>query len=92
VTFASGWALAGLVLLAPLVALHLRDRRRPRREVPSLVVWRELGPTATPVRRGLRRPALPLALALQAAALVLLVVALSAPEGAPARQPGRRSS
>jgi Ca-activated chloride channel homolog len=86
-TFASAWALAGLVLLAPLVVLHLRDRRRPVREVPSLLVWRALERTASPGRRGLRLPSLPLALALQAAALILLVVALAEPRWTASRLP-----
>jgi hypothetical protein len=81
VTFASAWALAGLVLLAPLVLLHLRDRGRPPRVVPSLIVWRDLDASVSAGDRGLRLPRLPLLLALQALALVLLVVALAQPQG-----------
>lgn len=81
-TFGSAWALVGLVLLAPLVALHLRDRGRPVREVPSLVVWQELELPPAPGERGLRLPPLPILLALQAAALVLLLLALAQPHSA----------
>jgi hypothetical protein len=89
-TFGSAGALAGLVLLVPLIALHLRDRGRPVREVPSLVVWQELELTPAPGERGLRLPPLPVLLLLQAAALALLVIALAEPRGtattpAPAR-------
>jgi hypothetical protein len=87
VTFASGWALAGLVLLAPLIALHLRDRGRPVREVPSLVVWQELELAPSPGDRGLRLPALPLLLVLQAAALIFLVVALARPHSVASTPP-----
>ena len=89
-TLASPWALAVLVVLAPLVALHLRDRGRAVREVPSLLVWDELEVGPPPRERGLRLPALPLALALQAAAVILLAVALAAPHGTASRAaPGR---
>jgi len=81
-TFGSAWALAGLVLLAPLIALHLRNRGRPVREVPSLVLWQELELTPVPGERGLRLPPLPLLLLLQAAAIVLIVLALAQPRGA----------
>jgi hypothetical protein len=79
VTLAGGAALAGLLLLAPLVLLHLRDRSRDVREVPSLLLWRELAVVAAPGRRRLRPPLLPLLLALQALGLVLLVLALAEP-------------
>jgi hypothetical protein len=81
VTFASAWALAGLVLLVPLVILHLRDRGRPVRVVPSLVIWRELDVTVSGGDRGLRLPRLPLLLLLQAAAVIFLVFALAQPQG-----------
>jgi hypothetical protein len=86
-TFAAGWVLAGLVLLAPLVILHLRQRSRHVREVPSLLLWHEFELGALGGGRRLRPPPLPLLLALQALALILLVVALAEPllDGAQAR-------
>ena len=80
-SFGSAWALAGLVLLAPLVLLHLRQRSRREREVPSLLLWHEFELESASVQRRLRPPPLPLLLALQAAALVLLVVTLAEPRG-----------
>ena len=74
-TFAAGWALAGLVLLAPLVLLHLRRRGLVVREVPSLLLWEQIELVDAKGSRGLRRPPLPLLLALQALALALLVFA-----------------
>ena len=74
----SGWALAGLVLLAPLVVLHLRRGRLPRREVPSLLLWRALPAEPSERRRRIRLP-LPLLLLLQALALSVLVLALARP-------------
>jgi hypothetical protein len=82
-TFAAGWALAGLALLAPLVLLHLRQRGRAVRVVPSLLLWQEVELVEAARSRGLRRPPLPLLLVLQAVALALLVFALAEP-----RSPG----
>jgi hypothetical protein len=79
VTLLSAWALAGLVLLAPLVVLHLRRARLPRREVPSLLLWRTLPADPSLHRRRLRTPPLPLLLLLQALALIVLVLALARP-------------
>ena len=67
-TFGAGWALAGLVLLVPLVILHLRPRTRTPRELPSLLLWRGLESDATTVSRRPRLPPLPLLLVLQALA------------------------
>ncbi len=78
-TFGAGWALAGLVLLVPLVILHLRPRTRTPRELPSLLLWRGLESDATSVSRRPRLPPLPLLLLLQALALVALVLALAEP-------------
>ena len=80
-TFTSGWALAGLVLLVPLVALHLRDRGLEMRDVPSLLLWQQLEVSSSTGKRRLRPPVLPLLLALQAIALTLLVLALAEPVG-----------
>lgn len=77
--FASPWALAGLLLLVPLVALHLRARGHPVREVPSLLVWRELDELPSPGDTGRRLPPLSLLLLLQAAAVGFLVIALAQP-------------
>lgn len=89
-TFAAGWALAGLVLLAPLVLLHLRRRGRVVREVPSLLLWEQIDLVDAKGSRGLRRPPLPLLLALQALALALLVFALAEPRSrAPAAKPAQ---
>ncbi len=82
-TFAAGWALAGLVLLAPLVLLHLRRRGQVVREVPSLLLWQQIDLVDAKGSRGLRRPPLPLLLALQALALALLVFALAEPNSRP---------
>ena len=78
-TFVAGWALAGLVLLAPLVILHLRQSAADSRVVPSLLLWHEFALDAPGRGRRLRPPPLPLLLALQAIALVLLIVALAEP-------------
>jgi hypothetical protein len=90
VTFAAGWALAGLVLLAPLVLLHLRRRGQVEREVPSLLLWEQIELVDAKGSRGLRRPPLPLLLLLQALALALLVFALAEPSSrAPASKPAQ---
>jgi hypothetical protein len=73
------WWLAGLLLLAPLVLLHLRQPRAGLREVPSLLLWERLAAPAASSDRRLRRPAHPLLLALQALALVAMVLALADP-------------
>jgi Ca-activated chloride channel family protein len=86
VTLLSAWALAGLLLTVPLVLAHLRRRRPPLREVDSLLPWRELGHAAAPARRRFAAPVLPLLLALQLAALVVLVLSLARPAGG-AEQP-----
>ncbi len=80
-TLLSAWALAGLLLTVPLVLAHLRRRRPPLREVDSLLPWRDLGHAAAPARRRFGAPALPLLLALQLAALVVLVASLARPAG-----------
>lgn len=89
-TFGSGWALLGLLALVPLVLLHLRDRNRDEREVPSLVLWRELDVRRPTGNRGLRLPRRPLLLLLEALALVLFVLALAEPHGSAASPPGAR--
>jgi aerotolerance regulator-like protein len=90
VTFAAGWALAALVLLAPLVLLHLRRRGQVVREVPSLLLWEQIELVDAKGSRGLRRPPLPLLLLLQALALALLVFALAEPiSRAPAAKPAQ---
>jgi hypothetical protein len=81
VALLSAWALAGLLLIAPLVLLHLRRRRPPLHEVPSLLIWQELRELDASGERHLRIPRLPLLLLLQALALALLVVALARPTG-----------
>ncbi len=78
-TLLSGAALAALVLAVPLVALHLRRRKPPRRAVGSLLAWRDLPAVGGGGARRIGRPPLPLLLALQLLALVLLVVALARP-------------
>lgn len=80
-TFTDGWALAGLVLLVPLIALHLRDRGRELRDVPSLLLWQGLEVDSPADSRRFRLPALPLLLLLQALALALLVLVLAQPVG-----------
>ncbi|HVW47381.1 MAG TPA: VWA domain-containing protein [Solirubrobacterales bacterium] len=72
-------ALAALVLAIPLLALHLRRRRPPRRAVGSLLAWRDLPGAGGGGARRFGRPPLPLLLLLQLLALVLLVVALAHP-------------
>ncbi|HVX33611.1 MAG TPA: VWA domain-containing protein [Solirubrobacterales bacterium] len=78
-TLLSGAALAALLLLVPLVALHLRRRKPPRRAVGSLLAWRDLPAAGGGGARRIGRPPLPLLLALQVLALILLVVALARP-------------
>jgi hypothetical protein len=87
VTFGAGWALAGLVLLVPLVILHLRPRTRTPRELPSLLLWRGLESDATSVSRQPRLPPLPLLLLLQAAALIALVLAVAEPSRGSSHRP-----
>jgi Ca-activated chloride channel homolog len=81
VTLLAAPALAALVLAIPLIALHFRRRRPPRREVGSLLAWRDLPGVGGGGARRLGRPPLPLLLALQLVALILLVVALAHPAG-----------
>ncbi len=78
-TLLSGAALAALVLAVPLVVLHLRRRRPPRRAVGSLLAWRDLPSAGGGGARRLGRPPLPLLLALQLLALAALVFALARP-------------
>ncbi|HEX4731816.1 MAG TPA: VWA domain-containing protein [Solirubrobacterales bacterium] len=80
-TLLSAPALAALVLAIPLIALHFRRRRPPRRAVGSLLAWRDLPGVGGGGARRLGRPPLPLLLALQLLALALLVVALARPAG-----------
>ncbi len=89
-SFGSGWALLGLLALVPLVALHLRDRNRQQREVPSLVLWRQLDVPRSVGNRGLRVPQRPLLLAFEALALVLFVLALAQPHATAATLPPQR--
>jgi len=74
-------ALAALVFAIPLIALHFRRRRPPRREVGSLLAWRDLPRVGGGAARRFGRPPLPLLLLLQLLALVLLVFALAHPVG-----------
>lgn len=78
-TFASVWALAGLLALVPLVALHLRARGHPIRQVPSLLLWRQLEELPSPGDTGRRLPPLSVLLFLQIAAVAFLVIALAQP-------------
>ena len=78
-TLLSGAALAALVLTIPLVALHLRRRKPPRRAVGSLLAWRDLPAAGGGGARRIGRPPLPLLLLLQLLALIVLVVALARP-------------
>jgi hypothetical protein len=82
VRFAAGGALAGLALLVPLVLLHLRRRGQIVREVPSLLLWREIELVDAQRSRGLRWPSMPLLLLAQALALALIVFALAEPTSA----------
>lgn len=86
-SFGTPWALAGLLLLVPLVLLHLRNRREQLRDVPSLMLWHEFELETASGRRRLRRPPLPLILLLEALTLVLLVLALAQPSLSAGRQP-----
>jgi Ca-activated chloride channel family protein len=74
-------ALAALVLAIPLIALHFRRRRPPRREVGSLLAWHDLPRVGGGAARRFGRPPLPLLLLLQLLALALLVFALAHPVG-----------
>ncbi|MFZ0384167.1 MAG: VWA domain-containing protein [Solirubrobacteraceae bacterium] len=86
-SFGDAWALAGLVLLVPIIVLHLRDRGRPVREVSSLLLWQELATDLPAGKRRLGRPILPLLLTLQLLGLILLVLALANPFGGRPRSP-----
>jgi Ca-activated chloride channel family protein len=79
VTLLDVGALAALVLAVPLIALHLRRRKPPRRAVGSLLAWRDLPAVSGGGARRLGRPPMPLLLALQLLALALLVFALAHP-------------
>jgi hypothetical protein len=81
VSFGDAWALAGLVLLVPIIVLHLRDRGRPVRDVPSLLLWQQVTTETSAGKRRLRPPILPLLLLLQALGLILIVIALANPFG-----------
>jgi hypothetical protein len=81
VTLLSAWALAGVVLIAPLVLAHLRRQRSPLHTVPSLLIWEQLQGLGTTGERRLLVPRLPLLLALQALAVLLLVGVLARPVG-----------
>ncbi|HTT94150.1 MAG TPA: VWA domain-containing protein [Solirubrobacterales bacterium] len=83
-------ALAALVLAVPLIALHFRRRRPPRREVGSLLAWRDLPRVGGGAARRFGRPPLPLLLLLQLLALVLLVFALAHPVGEKSATKGSR--
>ncbi|HWH20976.1 MAG TPA: VWA domain-containing protein [Solirubrobacterales bacterium] len=72
-------ALAALVLAIPLIVLHLRRRKPPRRAVGSLLAWRDLPGAGGGGARRFGRPPLPLLLLLQLLALIFLVVALAHP-------------
>jgi uncharacterized protein YegL len=72
-------ALLALLLAIPLLALHLRRRRPPRRAVGSLLAWRDLPGVGGGGARRFGRPPLLLLLALQLLALALLVFALARP-------------
>ncbi len=78
-TLLSGAALAALALAIPLIALHLRRRKPPRRAVGSLLAWRDLPSVGGGGARKFGRPPMPLLLALQLLALALLVFALAKP-------------
>ncbi len=75
-TLLSPWWLAGLLALVPLLALHLRRRRR-QVEVDSLMLWREQAGVAASRRRARLVPSL--LLLLQVLVIVLLVAALTQP-------------
>jgi uncharacterized membrane protein len=72
-------ALAALVLAIPLLVLHLRRRKPPRRAVGSLLAWRDLPGAGGGGARRFGRPPLLVLLLLQLLALVFLVVALAHP-------------
>ena len=55
-TFASPWALAGLLLAIPLLLLHLRRPRPETRKVGSLLAWRDTPAALGPSSRRLGRP------------------------------------
>jgi Ca-activated chloride channel homolog len=72
-------ALAALVLAVPLIALHFRRRKPPRRAVGSLLAWRDLPSVGGGANRRFGRPPMPLLLLLQLLALAILVFALAHP-------------
>jgi von Willebrand factor type A domain/Aerotolerance regulator N-terminal len=80
VTLLSPWALAGLLLALPLIALHVWRRRPPAREVASLLSWRQVTGRPASASSRFSRPLLPLLLILQLTVLVLLVFALAKPQ------------
>ena len=84
------WALLGLLLTVPLVLLHLRHRRPPAVTVPSLLLAGERSEARQARSRRWGRPPLPLLLALQVLAVVLLVLALAEPSSGPPAPAGAR--
>jgi hypothetical protein len=88
-SFGTGWALLGLAALVPLVVLHLRDRSPEQREVPSVLLWRDLEAPRSVGTRGLRLPQRPLLLLLEALTLVLFVLALAQPHLSAKTAPGK---
>jgi hypothetical protein len=88
-TFERAEALWALVLLAPIVLLHFRFRRRRRVQVSSLAPWRAVAGAGVG-RRGFRRLRDALALLFVALAAATLSLALASPvTGAPAAPSGR---
>ena len=81
-SFDRPWWLAGLLLLVPLVILHLRRPRAGLHDVPSLLLWDRFEAPAATTERRFRRPRYPILLALQALAVIALVLALSGPSRA----------
>jgi Ca-activated chloride channel homolog len=82
----SPWALTALTALAALGLAHLR--RPPRREVASVLLWRHLEAAALPRSRRIARPALPLLLLFQAAAVAFGAAALAEPVVPPSHAAG----
>jgi Ca-activated chloride channel homolog len=78
-TLLAAGALAALALAVPLIALHFRRRKPPRREVGSLLAWRDLPAVGGGANRRFGRPPMPLLLLLQLLALTALVFALAHP-------------
>ena len=87
-TLLTPFALIGLLLAPALIALHLRRRQAQTIEIPSLILWADMGmaPASAGKRRSLEQLLL---LVLQLLATIALVVVLARPSSSGASMASR---